>query len=53
MNSNTRDLFKAFLDQVEILAQGVIHMTGSADAGRLIAAAEELKDQLDSDETIV
>lgn len=53
MNSNTRDRLKAFIDQIEILAQGVIRETGTEDCAKLVDAAESLKLQLDSDETII
>lgn len=53
MNSNTRDALKAFIEQVEVLAQGVVQMTGTQDCGKLIDAGEDLKNQLDSDETII
>lgn len=52
MNSNTRDALKAFIDQVEILAQAVLCAGHLNDAGNLIDAGEALKSQLDSDETI-
>lgn len=52
MNANTRDALIAFIDQVEILAQGCIHMTGEKDCLTLLTIAERLKDQLKSDETI-
>jgi hypothetical protein len=52
MNSKTKDKLVEFINQVEILAQGVIHMTGQRDTETLIAAAEEFKNALEKDETI-
>ena len=53
MNQNTKSALFEFIDQVEILAQGVVHLTGTEDTPRLLEAAEELKNALNSDETIV
>ncbi len=52
MNSNTKAAFFRFIDQVEILAQGVIHQTGTQSCVELLAQAEELKNALNKDETI-
>jgi hypothetical protein len=52
MNENTKDKLFKFIDQIEILAQGVTHLTGVPDCVRLIGAAEELKNALNKDETI-
>jgi hypothetical protein len=53
MNSNTREAIKNFVDQVQIMAQGVVRQTGTEDCGKLIDSAQALKEQLDSDETII
>lgn len=52
MNQNTRDDLISFIDQIEILAQGVVHMTGIKDMEALINSAEKLKKSLYQDETI-
>lgn len=53
MNTNTRDALIKFINDVEILAQGVIHMTGTKDCQILLENAEALKGQLQQDETII
>ncbi len=52
MNNKTKARLKEFICQVEVLAQGVIHLTGERDCKILLESAEALKLQLDKDETI-
>lgn len=53
MNKNTKSALLAFIDQVETLAQGVIHLTGTVDCAKLLDSAEALKKALKTDKTIV
>jgi len=53
MNQNTKSALLEFIDQIEILAQGVVHMTGIKDCEILIQNAEKLKNALNKDETIL
>lgn len=53
MNQNTKSALFEFIDQIEILAQGVIHMTGMQDCQKLLESAEDLKNALNKDETII
>jgi hypothetical protein len=53
MNEKTKETLKKFVDEIEILAQGVVLMTGTDSCSKLLDAAEELKKSLDSDETII
>lgn len=51
MNANTREALKKFVWQIQNLA---IHLTGGGEvARRIIEAAENLRDALDKDETIL
>lgn len=53
MNKNTQAALLEFIKHVEILAQGVVHMTGGEDCAKLLDSAEALRDILEKDETIV
>lgn len=53
MNQKTKKALLAFIGQVETLAQGVIHLTGTVDCAKLVDSAEALKAALKKDETIL
>jgi hypothetical protein len=53
MNKRTQEALTEFINQVQILAQGVAQMTGTADCLELLDAGEALKKALEKDETIV
>jgi hypothetical protein len=53
MNANTKEAFIKFINDVEILAQGVVHLTGVKDTSILLKNAETLKSALQKDETIL
>lgn len=52
MNANTKAALIQFVNDIQILAQGVIHMTGVKDCEILLKNGENLKRSLESDETI-
>lgn len=52
MNSNTRNAMMQFVNDIQILAQGVVHMTGVKDCELLLKNGEHLKECLAKDETI-
>lgn len=52
MNANTKQALIQFVNDIQILAQGVVHMTGVKDCEILIKNGEILKDHLRKDETI-
>lgn len=53
MNTKTKKELVEFIEQVERMAQGVVHMIGTAQASDVIAAGETLKMALEHDETIL
>lgn len=53
MNQKTKKSLMVFIDQVETLAQGVVHLTGTVDCAKLLDSAEALKAALKKDETIL
>lgn len=53
MNERTKDELIKFINKVQILAQGVVHLTGTDDCAKLLDAGERLKQALESDETII
>lgn len=53
MNTKTKDALIKFINDVEILAQGVVYMTGVDDCQKLLENADDLKTALEKDETII
>lgn len=53
MNKHTRDAFLTFIDAVETLAASVMVTIGTETATSIIEQAEDLKERLQKDETIL